>query len=457
MAAPSYSVAQFPHRNPGASDALLLTLIIVPNTSVEEIVANITANASLPNEWLIFQKETAKPAIMVGGGPSAVDHLDQIRAMQEAGGVIFSMNGSTRWLCESGIIPDFQVIADAKEETATLVFQGARRHLFSSAVNPKTMNAVLDAIVWHPVIEGIENCFPEHRRTAEYSLVGGASAGAHAMCVGYVLGHRTFHCFGYDSSHRDGESHAYRQPMNDSIPNVDVEWAGKSYLTSIAMKAQAEQFPVTARAMQNLGCRITVHGDGLLPAMWNTPVADLTERDKYRLMWQHDTYRVVSPGEHIVDHFLYAARPSGRIVDFGCGTGRAALKMAAQGHDVLLVDFADNCRDHEAIRLPFLEWDLTKSFTFKAPYGFCTDVLEHIPPDDVETVVRNIMACAEKCFFQISTVPDRCGALIGTPLHLSVHHHDWWANFFHAQGFEILWEREGETASCFYLKSNRSN
>lgn len=439
MTAPNYSISQFPHRNPDATSPLLLTMIVVPNTSPEQIAANVVANAALPLQWLTFKDVTDRAAIMVGGGPSAADHIETIRTMQAEGGIVYAMNGASAWLRRHGIVPDWQVVADAKPETATLVDPWARGHLFSSAVNPATMTAVAEPVVWHPVLGGIEECFPEHRRTAEYSIVGGTSAGTHGMCAAYVLGHREFHCFGYDSSHRGHSSHAYSQPMNDDIPCVEVEWAGKTYLASVAMKAQAEHFQTTAREMQKLGCTITVHGEGLLPAMWNTPPHMLTEKDKYRLIWQHESYRNFSPGEHAADTFLEVAKPNGRIVDFGCGTGRAAVKMASLGHDVLLVDFADNCRDHEAIALPFLEWDLTRPFTFTAPYGFCTDVMEHIPPQDVDTVLCNIMGAANRVFFQISTVPDQFGALIHQTLHLTVRPAEWWLDTIERLGFVVEW------------------
>ena len=215
------------------------------------------------------------------------------------------------------------MIADAKEESVSLVDPGARGHLFSSAVNPATMAAVPAPIVWHPVIDGIAECFPEHRKTAEYTLIGGTSAGTHAMCLAHVLGHRELHCFGYDSSHRGDASHAYEQPMNDDMQVCDVTWAGKAYRSSIAMKAQAEQFQVTGRKLEEAGATIKLHGDGLLPAMWSTPVADLGERDKYRLMWTFENYRKVAPGERLVAWFLGIAKPqkSERILDFGCGTG----------------------------------------------------------------------------------------------------------------------------------------
>ena len=58
--------------------------------------------------------------------------------------------------------------------------------------------------------------------------------------------------------------------MNEFIPTVNVEWAGKTYLSSVAMKAQAEKFQITGQALKREGCTINVHGEGLLPAMWNT-------------------------------------------------------------------------------------------------------------------------------------------------------------------------------------------
>jgi hypothetical protein len=58
------------------------------------------------------------------------------------------------------------------------------------------------------------------------------------------------------------------------------------------------------------------------------------------------------------------------------------------------VDFADNCLDEDirpmletqAHALRFVEHDLTEPLTQSATYGFCTDVLEHIPTEDVDKV-----------------------------------------------------------------------
>ena len=139
------------------------------------------------------------------------------------------------------------------------------------------------------------------------------------------------------------------------------------------------------------GCEISVFGSGLLPDMWDA--RSKTEQDKYTKMWAHDEYRVVSPGADCVNDFLNVVRPTGKIIDFGCGTGRAAKLMADCGLDVLLVDFTDNSRDKEAQLLPFIKKDLIKKMDIHGDYGFCTDVLEHINPFEVDDVINNIMAC----------------------------------------------------------------
>lgn len=428
-----------------------MPILVLSNTSDEDLERNIRINSARDLEWVKFEPEHEGVAILVGGGPSAAEFIEQIRLMQDGGGTVFAINGASKWLCSHGITPDFQVIADAKEETATLVDHDAIGHLFASQVNPKTMEAVQRPIIWQLGDEKIEDWFPEERRKrGGYSLIGGGAAtGNSALCLVYVMGFRKLHAFGYDSSHRGDASHAYDQPMNRFIPTVELEWAGKVYTSSVAMKAQAEKFQMTSQALQQMGCHIEVYGDGLLQHMYTTPPENLTERDKYRLMWQVDGYRDHSPGELLVTKFLEIMNPDGLIVDFGCGTGRAALALHNAGHGVYLVDFADNCRDHEALSLPFLEWDLTHPLPVRAPYGLCTDVLEHIPTDDIRRVVENIMNSAQRVFFQISTVNDQFGQVIGTPLHLTVRQHGWWRDLFEDMGYRVTYDMDRGIASLF--------
>lgn len=429
---------------------LILPVHLICNTSDEDLYSNIRANSRLPKKWVALEKEHDGVAVLCGSGPSLADTLSEIREHAKAGHTIFAMNGAAKFLASHGILPDYQCIIDAREQTADLVGP-AKEHLFASQVHPKCFELAPDAKVWHLQIEGIEGLFPEYE--GAYALIGGAaSVGNTATCLAYTLGFRHLHCYGYDSSHKDGSSHAFAQPMNAGDPCAYVDFRGKTYLASLTMKLQAEKFQETAAALQASGCRIEVHGTGLLPDIFNAPKEEISEVEKYRRMWALDDYRAVAPGEDCVDVFLAQVKPDGEILDFGCGTGRASLKLINAGHKVTALDFADNCRDEAAKGIPFIVHDLMNEVPRKAPFGFCTDVMEHIPTDCVEIVLKNILTAANTVFFQISTVHDVMGAHIGHPLHLTVRPHSWWKKTLEQFG-TVTWEEVGPISSLFVVRT----
>jgi len=188
----------------------------------------------------------------------------------------------------------------------------------------------------------------------------------------------------------------------------------------------------------------------------------LAERAKYEKMWAFQQYREVAPGESAATLFLSQARPKAgsEVIDFGAGTGRGALMLALLGGcKVKMLDFAENCLDEDvrnalttqAHVLSFDLHDLNKPAKVSAQYGYCTDVMEHIPPQDVDRVLRNILKAAQHVFFQISCTDDACGALIGEPLHLSVHPYSWWHKKFQELDCTIHWSRDDGHTAIFYV------
>lgn len=202
---------------------------------------------------------------------------------------------------------------------------------------------------------------------------------------------------------------------------------------------------------------------GYAPTVLIQPIKkENPEAARYRKMWEFDTYRVVSPGEETALKFLNIAKPpkDAECIDFGCGTGRGAIALAVFGAmKVTLLDFADNCLDPDvadacnaqAGRLNFKVADLTEQIPTTAIYGFCCDVMEHIPSEDVQKVLTNILAVAQHVFFGISTAHDKHGpALIGEPLHLTVQRGAWWASEIVKAGGIIHWAEESDLAVHIY-------
>ena len=168
------------------------------------------------------------------------------------------------------------------------------------------------------------------------------------------------------------------------------------------------------------------------------------EQQKYLKVWNLPAYRKVSPGEKCVDMFLEAVEdimPEHEglsLIDFGCGTGRAAMKLD-ETFKVTPMDFAWNCLDDnvkEYFGDRFVEHDITKKTALRANWGFCTDVMEHLPPEEVDDALDVIFEACENVFFQIATAHDGFGLHpeINDDLHLTVLNYAEWLKKFAEHG-----------------------
>ena len=188
------------------------------------------------------------------------------------------------------------------------------------------------------------------------------------------------------------------------------------------------------------------------------------EAAKYGKLWAMPEYRETAPGELMATTFLKQVHPNpkSKVIDFGCGTGRGALALAAFGDlDVTMIDFVRNCLDPEIQQacetqshmLRFLKADLEWPIPVTTEYGYCTDVMEHIPPEKVDQVLDNILQAARHVFFSISTVDDIFGAKIGETLHLTVQPYSWWLMQFARRECVIHWSQELSSAALFYVSA----
>lgn len=408
------------------------------NTAAAELLANIAASSARPLAWVKSLPAHDGHAVIVGGGPSLADNLGSIRKRIEHGQTVFALNGSAAFLNRHEIVPDYQVILDARPENVALKAR-AHEHLIASQCHPSMFDGLKRVTLWHANLDDIEDHLPIPRPA--YALIsGGPTVGLSAMNLAYALGYRSLHLYGYDSSHRNGDAHAYDQPAMLRDPICQVTLGGETFTSTLSMARQAERFPSVCDDLIALGCVITNDSEGLIMAAMRASQAPevLAEDEKYRRMWAHDAYRAVSPGEQEAERFVTAAQitPDLHVIDFGCGSGRGGKRVhELTGARVTQVDFAENARD-AGNDLPFVLADLTQPMSVTGDVGYCTDVMEHIPPHDVPAVIANIMACVDRCWFKIALFHDNMGALIGHPLHLSVFPPAWWEKAF--EGYRIV-------------------
>lgn len=125
--------------------------------------------------------------------------------------------------------------------------------------------------------------------------------------------------------------------------------------------------------------------------------------------WETDETRYRSRDTQVLPLFLETIGPAGdkeRVVDWGCGAGRAALGIWQEGYDVSMVDFASNCLDEHVKgklgkSLEFIDHDLTKPKIIRSEYGFCVDLLQHIDAKHIDDVLKTLFESCRNVFFVI--------------------------------------------------------
>lgn len=248
--------------------ASLADLETVPNTNIVVVKRNVEHACGLDLPWLDMREAHHKAVLIVGGGPSVLNDLEEIRIRAAAGQTVCAVNGAAHFLHENGIRVDHHVMLDARKGNLRFVTPPvALHHYVASQCDPTIYEALIgqQVTIFHANTEGVQDFIPDTGKPV-HLLGGGSTVGLMAMSLEYAQGYRDMHIYGFDSSF-DAKHHAYPQAYNDRDAVVDAVVNGVKFKTTTWMVAQAQQFQELAQALANADCLITVHGEGLLPYM----------------------------------------------------------------------------------------------------------------------------------------------------------------------------------------------
>ena len=252
-----------------------LDLVANGNTSMHLLRQQIYRAYAIGKPWVpMMEIEQGAPAVLVGGGPSIKACLPVIRLMAANGATVFGLNNSARWLKQRDIHPHYQVILDARPEMADMILDdGECVLLASSQSNPPVQDRA--DYLWNAHFDGINQFLPENDSGASaLTVCGGSSVGLMAISLAYIMGYRKFHIFGYDSCYSGNKHHAYKQTLNDGEKVIDVLFEGKIFKCAPWHAIQAREFQNLAASLIDLGCEISVYGNGLLQLMAKAMMAE---------------------------------------------------------------------------------------------------------------------------------------------------------------------------------------
>lgn len=245
------------------------------NTEKERLIGHATSAIARELPWFDLTDEHDGHVCIVGGGPSLADPhvMRELKLRVGMGQKVWSLNGTGRFLYKNLICPDVLVIADARAENASFLAElnvGTQAYL-ASQCHPSVFECAtewgLDTTLWHVNSPGMVELLANEKDRPVHLVGGGSTVGMNALVLVYCAGYRNIHLYGFDSSYRDNDHHAYTQVGNDADRIVDALYGDKKFKTTGWMVQQVNEFQDLAAGLVRDGCTITVAGDGLLPTV----------------------------------------------------------------------------------------------------------------------------------------------------------------------------------------------
>lgn len=388
--------------------------------SDEDFVRNIRANLKreLPN--LNSVAEHGRTMVMICGGPTAKQHLEEIRAKAvDPNCDIVCSNKTHDWLVENGITPDIHFIIDPKASKIDDVQHPVNgvNYMIGIQCNP----GVFDALVDYPVTRILTYCgVSSNGGPKDYDIIrawfdpdefapleGGTMAGLRAMNLAHVLGYLTVEFYGFDSCFFDYDEdgrpvyYSYEKPRVEDTLEVRTE-DGRVFDSSPIFASQARQFLKWKHQLEWI--TFIVHGDSLTGHL--NRLDEQTNKPEHGRLYSD--YHVEMTKNRHTDGPIVEGNKSGYGVSGYKHAGQICVlagQVIKKYGPITVLDYGCGKRTLEHTLPPIV--GLTLNVYDPAIEGIdgppepadiviCTDVLEHVEPDCLENVLDHLNSLTKK-------------------------------------------------------------
>jgi hypothetical protein len=440
-----------------------------PPVSRDDILANVSANALRHDVANLHPREyTPKTMVYIGGGPTLRQYLDQIKQKCEDPEYdVYTSNATCKFLLAKGIKPDFHLILDPTErkvrdldyEEDVHLLLGLQCHskLFDRAKDKGVLvHKFLAASVTGENGKSDKDAAQAAMTPQDPKLMGiggGSMCGTRMIYFAVAMGYRRLEYYGMDGcvEMKGGgivKCYAYTKPRGENILETELG-NGRKFHTTMSLARQGEELVLLLDLMPGLD--VEIYGDSLMSnqlAIYkqlraSQPYCITPEYISLQQQMHGDfgDQYAISGGHHAPRVFMAAAqvlRKVGvcRVLDYGAGKGflrKAVLEAFPEVSGITYHEY-DPCVSEIA------------SAPTQAEVVFCGDVMEHVEPECVDTVLRHIRDLTQKiAIFVISTRPARKNLPDGRNAHISLHGADWWRSYL--KKYFILSESYFDSAS----------
>lgn len=230
----------------------------------EDIARNIDSALALGlSGYMQFVGKKEGPVHVVGAGPSLKRNWKRIREM---GGDIVACNAACQFLLERGVTPEYMFCFDADPLMLEFITPHPEiTYLMASRCPPKAFELLknCNVVLWHAAGDVRVQELLEKHGSMEPMISGGSAAVTRAMMLVVPMGYGPVHLWGADSSFESGDTHIRKSTTDERTITVGLN--GRVFETAPWMCVQANDFKVLSQQLRDMGVKLIVHGDGLIP------------------------------------------------------------------------------------------------------------------------------------------------------------------------------------------------